>query len=48
MAERRAHATWHGSLMEGEGSVALGSGAAGALPVTWKALGPPASDASGA
>ena len=37
MAERRAHATLHGSLMEGEGTVALGSGAAGALPVTWKA-----------
>ena len=37
MAERRAHAQWQGSLMEGSGQTELGSGAAAALPVTWQA-----------
>jgi osmotically inducible protein OsmC len=37
MAERRASATWQGSLMEGSGRTELGSGAAGPLDVTWEA-----------
>jgi osmotically inducible protein OsmC len=37
MAERRAHATWQGSLLEGSGHVGLGSGAGGSFPVTWEA-----------
>lgn len=37
MAERRAHASWQGSLLEGSGEIELGSGVSGALPVTWKA-----------
>jgi lipoyl-dependent peroxiredoxin len=36
-ADRRAEATWEGDLQQGSGSVVLGSGAAGALPVTWAA-----------
>lgn len=34
-AERRAEMTWHGTLVRGEGAAKLGSGAAGALPMTW-------------
>ena len=36
-AERRADVTWRGSLFEGSGRIALGSGSAGELPVTWAA-----------
>ena len=35
-AERTAEVTWHGSLMEGSGSIdSVGSGAFGPLDVTW-------------
>ena len=34
-AERRAEVTWEGDLFEGAGRVALGSGVASELPVTW-------------
>jgi osmotically inducible protein OsmC len=34
-AERRADVTWEGDLFAGAGRVALGSGVAGELPVTW-------------
>jgi lipoyl-dependent peroxiredoxin len=37
MAERRAQATWEGSLTEGSGRVELDSGVTGALPVSWAA-----------
>jgi osmotically inducible protein OsmC len=38
MAERTAHVTWSGSLMEGGGTIeSVGSGAFGPLPVTWAA-----------
>ena len=34
--ERRAEATWHGTLMEGSGAIErVGSGAFGPLDVTW-------------
>jgi osmotically inducible protein OsmC len=36
-AERRANAVWEGDLASGSGTVTLASGAAGELPVTWKA-----------
>jgi osmotically inducible protein OsmC len=36
MAERTAHVTWSGSLMEGAGTItSVGSGAFGPLEVTW-------------
>lgn len=36
MADRTAHVTWSGSLMEGGGTIAsVGSGAFGPLDVTW-------------
>jgi lipoyl-dependent peroxiredoxin len=36
MADRTAHVTWSGSLMEGAGTIAsVGSGAFGPLEVTW-------------
>jgi osmotically inducible protein OsmC len=35
--ERRAEVTWEGSLAEGSGRIALGTGATGELPVTWAA-----------
>jgi osmotically inducible protein OsmC len=36
MADRTAHVTWQGSLMEGSGTIdEVGSGAFGPLPVTW-------------
>jgi osmotically inducible protein OsmC len=35
-AERRAEVEWHGSLIQGSGTiVSVGSGAIGNLPVTW-------------
>ena len=34
-AERRAEVTWEGDLFEGAGRVALASGVATELPVTW-------------
>ena len=34
-AERRAEVIWEGDLFEGAGRVALGSGVANELPVTW-------------
>jgi lipoyl-dependent peroxiredoxin len=38
MAERTAHVTWSGSLMEGAGRItSVGSGAFGPLDVTWAA-----------
>lgn len=38
MADRTAHATWSGSLMEGSGTITnVGSGAFGPLDVTWAA-----------
>ena len=38
MAERTAHVTWSGSLMEGAGTItSVGSGAFGPLDVTWGA-----------
>lgn len=36
-AERRAEMTWHGTLVRGDGMVKVGSGAVGALPMTWVA-----------
>lgn len=35
--QSKAAATWQGSLVEGSGSVTLGGGSAGPLPVSWKA-----------
>lgn len=36
MADRSAEVTWHGSLMDGSGSIdSVGSGAFGPLEVTW-------------
>ena len=35
MADSTAHAHWQGSLLEGSGSVAAGSGVFGHLPVSW-------------
>ncbi|HEX3226820.1 MAG TPA: OsmC family protein [Gaiellaceae bacterium] len=35
IAERSAQTTWKGSLAKGEGTLSSGSGALGALPVTW-------------
>jgi lipoyl-dependent peroxiredoxin len=36
MADRTAHVTWSGSLMEGDGTIeSVGSGAFGPLDVTW-------------
>jgi osmotically inducible protein OsmC len=36
--ERRAEAVWHGNLKDGQGIITqVGSGAFGALPVTWAA-----------
>ena len=36
MADRTAHVTWSGSLLEGSGTIErVGSGAFGLLPVTW-------------
>ena len=36
MAERTAHVTWSGSLIEGAGTItSVGSGAFGPLEVTW-------------
>jgi lipoyl-dependent peroxiredoxin len=38
MADRTAHVTWHGSLLEGDGTIdSVGSGAFGPLEVTWAA-----------
>jgi osmotically inducible protein OsmC len=38
MAERTAHVTWSGSLLEGAGTItSVGSGAFGPLDVTWAA-----------
>jgi osmotically inducible protein OsmC len=38
MADRTAHVTWSGSLMEGAGTIpSVGSGAFGPLDVTWAA-----------
>ena len=38
MADSTAHVTWAGSLFEGSGTIdSVGSGAFGALPVSWKA-----------
>ncbi len=34
-AERRAETVWEGNLTRGHGTLHLGSGAAGTLPVTW-------------
>jgi lipoyl-dependent peroxiredoxin len=34
-AERRAETRWEGNLLNGQGKLHLGSGAAGELPVTW-------------
>ena len=36
-AERRAEATWEGNLFQGHGSVHVGSGAIGELPISWPA-----------
>jgi osmotically inducible protein OsmC len=36
-AERRAAATWEGNLFQGHGSVQVGSGAIGELPISWPA-----------
>src|SRR2546423_10821188 len=45
MADRTAHVTWEGSLMDGSGTIdQVGSGAFGPLPVTWAAR---SEDASG-
>jgi osmotically inducible protein OsmC len=45
MADRTAHVTWEGSLMEGSGTIdEVGSGALGSLPVTWASR---SEDASG-
>src|SRR5919198_1826709 len=45
MADRTAHVTWEGSLMEGSGTIdEVGSGAFGPLPVTWASR---SEDASG-
>jgi osmotically inducible protein OsmC len=35
--ERRAHTTWEGDLMNGTGTVTLGSGATGPQQVSWRA-----------
>lgn len=35
LAERRADATWHGNLTQGNGTVRVGSGALPEMPVTW-------------
>jgi osmotically inducible protein OsmC len=35
--ERRAHTTWEGDLMNGSGTVTLGSGATGPQQVSWRA-----------
>ena len=41
-AERTASVTWHGSLMEGSGTIdSTGSGAIGGLEVTWAARAEP-------
>jgi lipoyl-dependent peroxiredoxin len=41
-AERTASVTWHGSLMEGSGTIdSTGSGAIGGLEVTWAARSEP-------
>jgi osmotically inducible protein OsmC len=38
MADRTAHVTWSGALMDGSGTItSVGSGAFGPLDVTWKA-----------
>ena len=37
IAVRRAQTTWEGPLASGTGTIRLGSGATGELPVTWAA-----------
>ena len=37
MADRQADVTWTGNLAEGNGTIRLKSGAAGELPVSWRA-----------
>jgi lipoyl-dependent peroxiredoxin len=38
MAESTAHVTWHGSLLEGAGTIeSVGSGVFSSLPITWQA-----------
>ena len=45
MADRTAHVSWRGSLMEGEGTIEnVGSGAFGPLDVTWGARAAESSD----
>jgi lipoyl-dependent peroxiredoxin len=43
-AERRAEATWTGSLFEGNGSVSVGSNAFARLPITWAGRAGPADE----
>jgi lipoyl-dependent peroxiredoxin len=43
-AERRAEATWTGSLFEGNGSVSVGSNAFARLPINWAARAGPADE----
>ncbi len=35
LAERRAEVTWTGNLAQGSGTLSVGSGAVGSLPITW-------------
>ena len=38
MADSTAHVTWHGSLLEGAGTIdSVGSGVISSLPITWQA-----------